>query len=145
MPRSKKITVSPDTAKEQSVRRGSRQRIAKTRPDFVDPFSLRKKRTDRIESTLLSPVSPLSEEEQVEHQPQPAQPIRIKSVVLKIRQVPFKKRDYVREAWKSKLEAMPEEEARIHLSSPPQAPTPKVTPRLRRRRSPTSHVPPLLP
>lgn len=46
-----------------ALRRGTRNRIAKRRPDFVDPFSLRKKRKLKNEGDeLLSALSPCSEE-----------------------------------------------------------------------------------
>lgn len=46
-----------------ALRRGTRNRIAKRRPDFVDPFSLRKKRKLKNEADeLVSALSPCSEE-----------------------------------------------------------------------------------
>ncbi|KAI0567346.1 hypothetical protein FGB62_3g430 [Gracilaria domingensis] len=49
--------------KNAALRRGTRNRIAKRRPGFVDPFSLRKKRKTKVEGDeLLSALSPCSEE-----------------------------------------------------------------------------------
>lgn len=63
MPRRKRTTQPDDANNDQEVRRGKRQRIAKQRPDFVDPFSLRKKRMAASDSGTdeeASPFSPVS-------------------------------------------------------------------------------------
>lgn len=57
MPRKRRLA---DNA-EQNVRRGTRNRIVKQRPDFVDPFSLRKKRRISLDDGAFSPLSSLSD------------------------------------------------------------------------------------
>ncbi|CAN8066984.1 unnamed protein product [Agarophyton chilense] len=57
--------------KNAALRRGTRTRIAKRRPDFVDPFSLRKKRKTKTDGDeLFSALSPCSEEGNLKVKPQ---------------------------------------------------------------------------
>lgn len=63
MPRRKRTSQPDDVNNDQEVRRGTRQRIAKQKPDFVDPFSLRKKRMTASgfgTDEEVNPFSPVS-------------------------------------------------------------------------------------
>lgn len=109
-----------------SVRQIAYDRNATYRPDSVIPGPIAKSELHRMRSMPTSPLSQSGEDsmcevnEDVEHSSDDKEKVsscesksrvRVKAVVLKVKLVPFKKRDYLREIWKRRTCQLPDEDA----------------------------------
>lgn len=103
---------SLNTLSDNTIRRGARNRVAKNKPDFVDPFSLRKTRKRKPLPVILSPVStPFPDESVVEENEmkliKQRKLLAVKKITLKVKLVPLKKRAYLREPWQIRKDYTP--------------------------------------
>lgn len=146
MPRKKRTSSEMEQTIEP--RRSTRQRIAKHRPDFIDPFSLRKKSMPKQSSRLLSPLSYISEEEDPadKEASKPQSPSRKKknsakkakkplTVRLSMKGLPFKKRPSARQAWENRSQSPIVKKKKAKRTTDKKVPC-----RLRVRPSPTNRL-----
>lgn len=112
---------------EQKLRRGARNRTLKQRPDFIDPFSLRKKRKMTLEDAVLSPLSSVSDESSSRLQDDSFNN-QIEPIVPRVplEYGPIKKRPCMRMTWSSAVEATPKPPVACsnHIETPTQDATP---------------------
>lgn len=125
MPRKRRLSEKNMNA-EQMPRRGTRNRTVKQRPDFIDPFSLRKRRKMTLEDTILSPISSVSDASSSRIQDDGFSK-QIEQIMPRVPLVygPIKKRTYMRVTWSSAVEATPK--ASVACSNP-ERPTRDATP-----------------
>lgn len=112
MPRRKRPNLLNSNTDEP--RRGKRQRVAKQRPDFVDPFSLGKKKTSSSEAETSSPTSHVTLEDSTPGTDQ----VTIQAGTKKCQLCPPKKRASLRETWAETLLPQSEQEISTPLLPP---------------------------